>query len=74
MVGERVGEEWLRIGVPITTSSRGCRGGLERLASAVTTGSRLDVERAFKARSPFPLPPGTDKDGRSCLGMGRSRE
>lgn len=75
LLPESAGETWFRTGVPMTTSSRGCRGGLDLEGLPISVGSRLPVERAFRDLSSLATEaPGKDRDRRSCLGMGRSRE
>lgn len=74
------GGEWLSSGVSNTTSSRGFRAGLDTPTLLVTDamlreeegGSRLLLERERKARSPFTT--GREREERSCLGRGLSRE
>lgn len=66
------------MGVPITTSSRGSRGGRDFVKAATSLGSRLVVEDTLKAFSALSLllvfPPGRDREERNALGIGRSRE
>ena len=77
-VGGGEGVWWFKGSVPITTSSRGSRGGRDLEKAATSLGSRLVVEDILMAFSSLSLrlvsPPGRDREERRALGIGRSRE